>query len=172
MVLETFLPWDLDALFVATMVLILIRFIDETLLDQNYDSLKKAFSFLDVMISSGNRIAEFRCAELRKLDEMLAEHSLDQTQTRNLSSQATHHRRQRTAALGFPPVDNSASNLGSSEEMIGLYTGFSDESSGFGDDLTADQILAVAESMDIGGADWLSSFTTMETYQMVDSNQI
>ena len=38
----------------------------------------------------------------------------------------------------------------------GVYPGFSDEGSGFGDDLTAEQILAVAESMDIESTDWLS----------------
>jgi hypothetical protein len=47
------------------------------------------------------------------------------------------------------------------------YTGISDEGSGFGDDLTAEQILAVAESMDIEGTDWLS-FGTLDNYQILD----
>jgi hypothetical protein len=51
--------------------------------------------------------------------------------------------------------------------MTPLYTGLSDGGSGFGDDLTAEQILAVAESMDIEGTDWLS-FATLDNYHMID----
>jgi hypothetical protein len=48
-----------------------------------------------------------------------------------------------------------------------MYTSLSDGGSGFGEDLTAEQILAVAESMDIDGTDWLS-FVPLDSYQMVD----
>ena len=56
-------------------------------------------------------------------------------------------------------------------EFMGMYTAFSDESSGFGDDLTAEQILAVAESMDLGTTDWFNTLATMDTYQMVDPHE-
>jgi proline utilization trans-activator len=54
------------------------------------------------------------------------------------------------------------------DSMAPPYTGLSDEGSGFGDDLTTEQILAVTESMNIDATDWLSFATLDNSYQMVD----
>lgn len=152
------------------MVLILVRFVDSSLLENQSSWVEKAYSFLETMVSSGNRIAAFRVIELRKLDEMLGDFLL--TQHRPSTASMMHDSgvgtQQTSAGPSFPedhhstvglmPLDNS---------MPPPYTGLSDEGSGFGDDLTAEQILAVAESMDIEGTDWLS-FATLDNYQMVD----
>jgi hypothetical protein len=72
--------------------------------------------------------------------------------------------------LSFPEGYQSTAGLLNSEDTLPPpYTGVSDEGSGFGDDLTAEQILAVAESMDIEGTDWLS-FATLDNYQILDSS--
>jgi proline utilization trans-activator len=165
--LDTFLPWDLDALFVSTMVLILTRFVDESLLDNQSMWLDKAYGFLETMVASGNRIAAFRVIELRKLDDMFADYPVNQHRP---STSSTIHdiSQQRNAGLSFPEGYHSTAGLMPQDEsMPPPYTGLSDEGSGFGDDLTAEQILAVAESMDIEGTDWLS-FATLDSYQMVD----
>ncbi|KAI4625544.1 hypothetical protein J4E80_002676 [Alternaria sp. BMP 0032] len=165
---ETFLPWDLDALFVSTMVLILTRFIDPSLMDDHKPYLGKAYSFFNTIMSSGNRIAGFRNVELRKLDEMLADYT--ENRERPLMSPNTiglEPNIQRP--LSFPPDYQSVAGLPNSQDTVrpSSYTGISDEGSGFGDDLTAEQILAVAESMDVEGTDWLS-FATLNDYQIID----
>jgi proline utilization trans-activator len=168
--LETFLPWDLDSLFVSTMVLILTRFVDASLLENQSAWLEKAYGFLEMMASSGNRIAAFRVIELRKLDEMLADYLLNQHRP---STASTMHNsgigtQQINVGLTFPDGYHSTASLMTQDDsMPPPHTGLSDEGSGFGDDLTAEQILAVAESMDIEGTDWLS-FATLDNYQMVD----
>jgi proline utilization trans-activator len=170
--LETFLPWDLDSLFVSTMVLILTRFVDASLLDSQITWLDKAYDFMETMVSSGNRIAAFRIVELRKLDEMLADYSLNcqrpsTSSTVRISAIGTQ---QTTLGLSFPEGYQSTAGLMMHEDsMPPPYTGLSDEGSGFGDDLTAEQILAVAESMDIEATDWLS-FATLDNYHIGDQN--
>lgn len=156
------------------MVLILTRFVDQTLLDSRSTWLERAFSFFDTMISSGNRIAEFRVVELRKLEEMLSEYTATRGQdpTTNPTEQTGVEYRQCTAAPSFVPNLQSPRNPLRSEDTIAMYTGLSDESSGFGDDLTTEQILAVAESMDLGDTDWLSSFATMDDFPIVDPTQL
>lgn len=167
--LETFLPWDLDSLFVSTMVLILTKFVDFSLMDNQSSFLDKAFTFLETMIASGNRIAAFRVIELRKLDEMLTEHTMNQHRPSTSSPAAigTGPIMQRTISfpVGYQPTPGY---LGSDEQFPPPpYTGLSDEGSGFGgEDLTAEQILAVAESMDMDGTDWLT-FATYD-YPLVD----
>ncbi|KAI4957207.1 hypothetical protein J4E86_005680 [Alternaria arbusti] len=152
---ETFLPWDLDALFVSTVVLILTRFIDHSLMDGQKPYLDKAYSFFKTIVSSGNRIAGFRHVELRKLDEMLAEYSENRERPSTLPN-----------TIGLEPSIQRPSSFPLGYQSV---AGISDEGSGFGDDLTAEQILAVAESMDMEGTDWLS-FATLDDYQIIDPN--
>jgi proline utilization trans-activator len=167
---ETFLPWDLDSLFVSTMVLILTRFVDFSLMDNQIAYLDKAYGFLETMIASGNRIAAFRNIELRKLDDMLAEYSADRQQLPTASQSMSGPGPSMQRPTWFPEgYCSTAALLSGDDAMPPPYTGISDEGSGFGDDLTAEQILAVAESMDIEGTDWLS-FTTLDSYQMIDPN--
>lgn len=172
--LETFLPWDLDSLFVSTMVLILTRFVDNSLLDDQSAWVEKAYGFLETMVSNGNRIAAFRVIELRKLDEMLADYLLNQHRpsTASIIQDSGIGTQQTNLGLSFPDGYHSTAGFMTHDDSMpppytGLNTGLSDEGSGFGDDLTAEQILAVAESMDIEATDWLS-FATLDNYQMVD----
>lgn len=154
------------------MVIILTRFVDASLISNQSSWLEKAYSFLEIMVSSGNRIAAFRVIELRKLDEMLADFLLNQHRPSTVSTVqdsgiGTQHS---DAEMTFPEGYHSTAGLMPSDDsMPPPYTGLSDEGSGFGDDLTAEQILAVAESVDLEGADWLS-FATLDNYHMVDPN--
>ena len=154
------------------MVLIVTRFVDLTLLDDRTLWLEKAFALMDTMVACGNRIADYRMRELRRLDEMLAEYAamqersplmetLDQQQLTHLNTNVVQ------TATGMPEDTASAKLMFASPDGGPPYSGFSDEGSGFGDDLTAEQILAVAESMDIGGTDWLS-FGVFDNYQPLE----
>ena len=169
-IIETFLPWDLDALFVSTMVLILTRFVDFSLMDNQTGHLDKAYGFMETIVSSGNRIAAFRNVELHKLEEMLAEYFENREQPPTASPNTIGSGPSMQHPLSFPEGYQSTAGLLNSEDTLPPpYTGISDEGSGFGDDLTAEQILAVAESMDIEGTDWLS-FATLDNYQILDSS--
>jgi hypothetical protein len=162
----------LDSLFVSTTALILSRFVDPTLLNDQVSWADKAFAFFDAMISSGNRIAEFRLRELRKLDEMLTEYSLHQAQLPPTSGFTPTNPpvQQQTPGPLYMEGDQTTAMM-PTQETVHTYGGMSDEGSGYGDDLTADQILAFAESMDIEGTDWLN-FTTMDNFHMVDPGLI
>lgn len=163
------------------MVLVLIRFVDDSLSENSSAWLNKAFTFLDAMTSNGNKIAEFRCAELRKLEEMLSEYSANRTPQQytpllpiaplppQQQQQSANGQHQPPSAGFFIAPDTQSPQTMLNPDAMGMYTAFSDESSGFGDDLTAEQILAVAESMDLGTTDWFNTFATMDTYQMVDA---
>lgn len=158
------------------MVLVLIRFVDDTLSENSSAWINKAFAFLDTMISNGNKIAEFRATELRKLEELLSEYSVNRNRQQNpalLPPQQQQPVGQHQSPLdgNSMPSDMQSPRTMMNPEAMGIYTAFSDESSGFGDDLTAEQILAVAESMDLGTTDWFNTLTTMDTYQMVDPQE-
>ncbi|CAN9160651.1 unnamed protein product [Alternaria alternata] len=152
--LETFLPWDLDALFVSTMVLILTRFVDFSLMDNQTGHLDKAYGFMETIVSSGNRIAAFRNVELHKLEEMLAEYFENREQPPTASPNTIGSGPSMQHPLSFPEGYQSTAGLLNSEDTLPPpYTG----------------ILAVAESMDIEGTDWLS-FATLDNYQILDSS--
>jgi hypothetical protein len=157
------------------MVLIVTRFVDSTLMDDRVLWLQKAFSLMETMIAGGNRIADYRMRELRRLDEMLAEYAAMQERpplVEALNQQQLSQLNQLNANIqqtvpGLPDDPASAKPIFASPDGGPLYSGFSDEGSGFGDDLTAEQILAVAESMDIEGTDWLS-FGVFDNYQPLE----
>lgn len=124
---------------------------------------------METMVAGGNRIADYRMRELRRLDEMLTEYAaiqerpplmevLDQQQLTQLNSNIIQ------TAAGVPNDPLNANPMFASPDGGPLYSGFSDEGSGFGDDLTAEQILAIAESMDMEGTDWLT-FGVFDNYQ-------
>lgn len=154
------------------MVLIVTRFVDPSLLDDRIPWLEKAFGLLETMIAGGNRIADFRMRELHRLDEMLAEYLLIQEHRPNPSANPMGTNNQRMApGILYSEDVHCARDLMASPNGMPLYSGFSDESSGFGDDLSAEQILAVADSMDIESTDWLS-FAVLENYQITEPHQI
>ena len=141
------------------MVLIVTRFVDPNLLDDRTLWLEKAFELLVAIVAGGNRIADYRMRELHRLDEMLAEYATSQERPPpdQVSQQQPTQLNTNIAQNSPPGVPGSSSNANPIfASPNGVYPSFSDEGSGFGDDLTAEQILAVAESMDIESTDWLS----------------
>jgi proline utilization trans-activator len=151
------------------MVLIVTRFVDSTLLDNRTPWLEKAFELLVATVAGGNRIADHRMRELHRLDEMLAEYAALQERaplSDQLSQPHPTHFNTNIAqnSSGVPGNSSNANPIFASPSSGPVYPSFSDEGSGFGDDLTAEQILAVAESMDIESTDWLS-------FDIFDNNQ-
>ncbi|KAF2644028.1 hypothetical protein P280DRAFT_496490 [Massarina eburnea CBS 473.64] len=177
-ILDGFLPWDQDALFVSTLILIISRFVDKSLMAHPDQWINKAFAFFDVMASSGNRIAKFRTRELHKLEDMLSEYSISgvlaQLQQGNPAIPAVTQRPYPTVhqpsniGLPYPAHIHDPGTGGYAaqhQHPMPILRSLSDEGSGFGDDLTAEQILNFTESMEIEENDWLSFASHMEGYQ-------
>lgn len=127
---------------------------------------------METMVAGGNRIADYRMHELRRLDEMLTEYAAIQDRPSLMEALNQQQLAQLNTAVnqtttGISENPTSAKPIFASPDGGPLYSGFSDEGSGFGDDLTAEQILAVADSMDIEGTDWLS-FGVFDNYQPLD----
>jgi proline utilization trans-activator len=173
--IDTFLPWDLDSLFVSTLILLVGRFIDNSLMTNSAHSVEKAFSFFDIMVLSGNRIAKFRIRELRKLEEMLSEYSTIRLQAESATTVTRQYNpvyQQSEAALPFTSNGYGTSGyIPHTDPVSTALTGLGDEGSGFGEDLTAEQILGFAESVDIESSDWMS-FATMEQYQAIGPQEM
>ncbi|KAG9197564.1 hypothetical protein G6514_001469 [Epicoccum nigrum] len=146
------------------MVLIVTRFVDSTLLDDRTLWLEKAFELLVAMVAGGSRIADYRMRELRRLDEMLAEYAALQEHPTQLNTNIVQD------PPRVPENSSNANPIFASPNGGPVYHSFSDEGSGFGDDLTAEQIIAVAESMDIESTDWLSFdiFDNSQPLELVD----
>ncbi|QQK41562.1 Fungal transcriptional regulatory protein, N-terminal [Penicillium digitatum] len=69
--LENFLPFDLESVFVSTIILLMGPAIDPRVLESHPNWLEKAYSIFDEMIRDGNQVAKFRRSELQQLHETL-----------------------------------------------------------------------------------------------------
>ncbi|KAI5465278.1 hypothetical protein BGZ63DRAFT_500398 [Mariannaea sp. PMI_226] len=69
--LEKFLPFDLESLFISSLNLILALVLDSRFLDSECPWRQTSYLIFNEMVASGNLIAEFRLAELQQLDDML-----------------------------------------------------------------------------------------------------
>lgn len=150
---------DLDPLFSATVVLLLARAVDARVDEPQWFT--TSTSIVDEMISSGNQIAVFRKAEMQKMKELIDEfittrhhpatHEDAGASQPNTRPTRASHSAPTTAQNAVPsaivePLDPNA---------LSLYSGV--DSDGQVDELSAQQILAVASSMDWGDIEW--SFT-------------
>ncbi|KAJ5699073.1 transcriptional regulator family: Fungal Specific TF [Penicillium macrosclerotiorum] len=152
--LETFLQFDLESVFVSTVVLLMGAAID---MRWNYPSwLEKAYLIFEEIIENGNLIAKFRRSELQLLDEMLS--CFPQDQPRCLS-----------APVSFPnnvlnsPIASVASSFPTSAAQALSHQIPSDpeasieDGCNFTSGLTAAQIMAVADSIESIDTEWMSN---------------
>lgn len=158
--LETFLPWDFDALFVSTTVLILIQFIDGKTNSSEADRLDDAFKLVEHMASCGNDVAAHRMHELHVLGNMLRVAmpvSGPQSDRQKLSHPAgdsrhmdliSEHRDCSAAALNGTRAEMGNGGIAAANAPM--------DGSGQGTDLTAEHILAMTDGMEIEENDWMS----------------
>ncbi|KAL4896848.1 Zn(II)2Cys6 transcription factor [Aspergillus ambiguus] len=132
--LDSFLPFDLESTVVSTFVLLVLPAVDHCLLDESDNWLRKSCTILDEMIFRGNRIAAYRKSELDQLSSMLDE--ISDESSRKMDCEI----RQQLPSFLTPHSDDH-------QEV---------DSHGF---TTAD-IMAVAESIDIGDVDWIAHAVT------------
>ncbi|KAJ5772423.1 hypothetical protein N7520_002952 [Penicillium odoratum] len=151
--IETFLPFDLESVFVSTVVLLMAPAIDTRWSYPEW--LEKAYLIFEEIIENGNLIAKFRRSELQLLNELLS--CFPQGSSRCLSaisfptSILNNSRTSMQLANSFPPsvhalTHDLLSDPGPQDDEYNLTSG-----------LTAAQIMAVADSIESIDTEWMSN---------------
>lgn len=145
MTTETFLSLDLDSLHVSSIILAVGPLLDDQRTKDRDSWMQRSFLLLENMISSGNLIACWRKQEMQQLDDMMngilnirtcAAHSEVPSSSTTLPSIFLGV----NLALAQSPTPLPSLN------MIGH---------GNGDDLSADQIMAIAGSIQDEDVEWM-----------------
>ncbi|KAJ5595536.1 uncharacterized protein N7459_001744 [Penicillium hispanicum] len=151
--LETFLPFDLESIFVSAVVLLMGPAID---LRWTYPAwLEKAYAIFEEITESGNLIAKFRRSELQLLDELLS--CFPQDNPRCLSAPVSFpdhvlNPPQLQLTNSFPPSTHALHN-----DMLSDPDPDIEDENGFDTGLTAAQIMAVADSIESIDTEWMSN---------------
>ncbi|OLN95765.1 Proline utilization trans-activator 2, partial [Colletotrichum chlorophyti] len=150
---------DLDSLFVSTVALLVAGGVDSRLTESQSRWLEKSKAILEEMIACGNLIADFRKNEMEKLEDMLSEFA--RTQTLNVSTVAQlgtewQHKDTSTVIDGKYPDETSFPQNSDTS-----YAETTKDSSSQAEDLTAQQIIDVVNSMEWEDTEWMS-FTMIE----------
>ncbi|KAJ5263252.1 hypothetical protein N7478_010857 [Penicillium angulare] len=153
--LETFLPFDLDSVFVSATVLLMAPAID---LRWSYPVwLEKAYAIFEEIIENGNLIAKYRRSELQLLDELLS--YFPQEHTRCVSAPISIS----APALNTDQTSVQLANFSSSVAQTLSHDLLSDPGVSLEDELslttglTAAQIMAVADSIESIDTEWMSN---------------
>ncbi|KAF4810046.1 Proline utilization trans-activator [Colletotrichum siamense] len=151
--LETFLPLDLDSLFVSTVALLVARAVDSRLIESQSPWLEKSHAIIEEMVASGNLIAGFRRNEMQKLEEMLSNFTTTQPRVAGLPED--------TQGAEWPQQPTDAAVAVQEPVPQPPFPEFTKDSSSQAEDLTAQQIIDVVNSMEWEDNEWMS-FTVMD----------
>ncbi|CAG7965789.1 unnamed protein product [Penicillium olsonii] len=139
-ILETFLPFDMDAASTSTISLLVAAAIDPSLLKDHSPWSQRAHKIFDQMILRGNHSAKLVQMELKQLDDELAQLAMkgvmENVLPRDNYSQFVEY---------VPPVAASGHNS--------LELDF-DESFGQHYELSPDQMMELANSLDLNSLSW------------------
>lgn len=150
---ESFLPFDLDAAFSSAVVLLLAATVDYSLIRNNDGSwLEVVHAILKEMIARGNLVAKFHASELQQLDENLKKlpnsGATGAIGHATRSNETVQHLSSNTVANSSGAV-LSGGQFDISPDFLGEWN--SD------DGLNGDQLMALADSLDLEHLDWLGS---------------
>lgn len=143
--LESFLPFDLEAASAGSMVLLLAPVLDQDLLASSAPWLDRLYAILDEMVAQGQMQASKRKDELQRLQQVFEELPLPLTETPVLQHPA--------------PVDAGFV----AQTLDPMITGTGPDDYGFVDDaiwrtdFTAEQLMAIADTLDLDGFEWMTT---------------
>ncbi|OGM44511.1 Zn(II)2Cys6 transcription factor [Aspergillus bombycis] len=143
--LDSFLPFDLEATYTAAVVLVAAPAADASLLDDWTPWFHTSVTVLDEMISRGNLIAGFRKSELQQLAGMLSQLTADG----DLQSVELARKGQLDRIISRLPSPSTPDRVFGISDIPNLHPG-----------LTTAEIMAVAESIDTGDVDWIAHAVT------------
>ncbi|KAE8151446.1 hypothetical protein BDV25DRAFT_138866 [Aspergillus avenaceus] len=154
--LETFLNFDLEPLFIPTVVLLVGPVIDPRLTDDHVWWVEKAYSIFQEMVEVTNQVAKFRWLELQQLDKTLNGIPLSQSTmpTTSTAPRPSHAAQLFSPASSYipPSMDPTAYN----------DVPFTDDTTleaecGLGPSLSTAEMMAMADSIELYDAEWVSS---------------
>ncbi|PIG80462.1 Zn(II)2Cys6 transcription factor [Aspergillus arachidicola] len=143
--LDSFLPFDLEATYTAAVVLVIAPAADASLLDDWTPWFHTSVTVLDEMISRGNLIAGFRKSELQQLAGMLSHLADDEV----IHSTDLARKGQLDRIISRLPSPSTPDRVFGISDIPNLHPG-----------LTTAEIMAVAESIDTGDVDWIAQAVT------------
>ncbi|RFN53337.1 hypothetical protein FIE12Z_2401 [Fusarium flagelliforme] len=147
--LETFLRFDQDATFTATIALLMASAIDSSLLPDHTPWTQRAYSIFDEMGSRGNPVANMVASELKQLEGLLKEF-LVHNESRSLVATQSHN----TPHEGpSDDIDTTEASIPGYTESFGLESG-DDFGLGLNYELSAEQLLNIANSLDVDSLTW------------------
>lgn len=162
---ETFLVFDLEALSISTTNILLAPAIAAGPPASNHDViLHKAYSIFDELVAGGNRIAGLMRSELQQLGQLLAAASSggSPSQDGRPVSGETDGTAQPLGCAGAPSAIHTAQPppaqpaLG---ELVEPLPGFVFGADGFGGVLSSEQIMDLANAIDMDQAEWMLQAT-------------
>ncbi|KAG9499156.1 hypothetical protein J7337_009971 [Fusarium musae] len=147
--LETFLKFDQDAAFSATIALLMAAAIDSSLLPDHTPWTQRAYGLFDEMNSRGNLVANMVAAELKQLEDLLKGFLANNDSRPVVATQGPNTPRQ-----GF--MNDIDSGTGSVTDYAEPFSFESDDDLGLGlnYELSAEQLLNIANSLDIDSLTW------------------
>lgn len=164
---ETFLPFDLDAGFTASVNLLTSAIVYMKLTDDIAMWLLKSHIVFDELKSSGNLIAASQKTELLQLEDMLRHLVADHHGSETVSGQAfgTTSSIDSSATMAMPPVTSISKPLHwavphSDTDLLSVPALSSFVGSSLDGVFTSAQIMDLATSIDIGDTEWMSQAIT------------
>ena len=156
MLIETFLPFDLEAANAASMVVLLTPVVDNSLLHTSFPWLNMIYNILDEMVLQGNLQASSRKAELEQLHQafMQMPDLSDEVDTANdagIMQNAENDIGGQGMGAIVMPHDATGVTAQSRYDL-----NFEDEIF-WRNAFTADQLLNVADNLDLDGIDWMTT---------------
>ncbi|KAF5652672.1 transcription activator [Fusarium sp. NRRL 25303] len=147
--LETFLKFDQDAAFTATIALLMAAAIDSSLLPDHTPWTQRAYGLFDEMNSRGNLVANMVAAELKQLEDLLKGFLASNDSRPVVATQGPNTPRQ-----GF--MNDIDSGTGSVTDYAEPFSIEPDDDFGLGlnYELSAEQLLNIANSLDIDSLTW------------------
>jgi proline utilization trans-activator len=146
---ETFLRFDHDATFTATIALLMAAAIDSSLLPDHTPWTQRAYALFDEMYSRGNPVANMVASELQQLEGLLQEFLVN-NESRTLVETQSHD----TPGEGLANnIDTTAATISGYADPFNLDSG-DDFGLGLSYELSAEQLLNVANSLDIDSLTW------------------
>ncbi|KAI2467890.1 fungal-specific transcription factor domain-containing protein [Annulohypoxylon bovei var. microspora] len=143
--LETFLSLDLDSLYVSSVILVIGSVIDENRTRDREAWVQRSLELFDCMISAGNLVAGWRKSEMQQLDQMM---------NRILAARSNVAYTSCTDARLQPHDGQPLADIPINQESLPLLPLHMNAISN-GDDLSADQLLAIASSIQEEDVEWM-----------------
>ncbi|KAJ5692231.1 hypothetical protein N7462_001654 [Penicillium macrosclerotiorum] len=155
--LETFLNFDLESIFISTVVLLVVPVIDHLLLVDHISWLEKAYAIFRDMVGATNKVAKFRWLELQQLNETLNPIFQDKASMAaqiNISWQSDVGPQLSSQTMRHIPTPSSRNSCNAPSTILGSSL---ETNCGFEHILTSAEIMAMADSIEIDDSEWVSS---------------